>query len=120
MIIKKNIINYTEYILLASLFVVGVVHYLGLLDMKMYFSGILFLIVCVYISFLWKENIVDERSEFIKSKTDRLLFLLLNAILSVYVLLGILIHFDYNNSLLLLAGITIAKIVISKYLENKN
>lgn len=119
-IVKKHIINYTEYILLSSLLLVGVLHYLDLLDMKMYFSGLLFLVVCVYISLLWKENVGDERTEFIKAKTDRYLFLILNFILSIYVLFGILLHYDYNQGLILLSLITFTKILISKHLENKN
>ena len=112
----KNI----ELTLLFLLGMVAIVHYMGLLDMKMYFSGIIFFAVCVYISFLWKEAKGDERDEYIKAKTDRYLFLLCNFIISLYILLGIILHFDFSIPLLFLSIMTLSKIIISKFLDLKN
>ena len=119
-IIKRHIINYTEYFLIGILALVAIVHYAGLLDMKMYFSGILLLLVCVYISLVITEKKGDERDEFIKAKTDRYLYLFINILLSIYVLFGILFHFDNTLATALLGIITLAKIIIGKFLQNKN
>jgi hypothetical protein len=117
---KENIINYIEIVLLGLLGLIAIVHYMGLLDMKMYFSGIIFFAICAYVLFLYRETSGDERTEYIKAKTDRYLYLLCNFIISIYILLGIILHFDFSIPLFFLSVMTLSKIIISKILEINN
>jgi len=118
--IKNYIKNYAEYFLVGILAFVAFVHYAGLLDMEMYFSGITLLIVCVYISLVVTEKNGDERNELIKAKTDRYLYLFVNILLSGYVLTGILFHLDIKLATIFLGIMTLSKIIIGKILQNNN
>lgn len=111
---KKYAEFYLGLIILSLMFV----HFFGLLDQSMMFSGLILILSFTFIGLVWGERSVDERDEFIRAKTDRYLYLLTLTSLSVLILFKTFAHIDYFYELILISILTFGKLVISKYLKN--
>ena len=106
-----------EFVLGISIVLLFLVHYFGFLDQSMIFSGILVTLVCAFIGLVWKEQALDEREEFIRTKTDRYLFLLTLSLISLSIIYKTFNHINYFEELLLLVILSIIKLFLSRFIS---
>ena len=109
-----------EYVLASVIIVTFITYYFDLLKDGMMMSGIFAVVIMVYISMLWAEKIEDERDEYIRSKVDRVLY-----ILTLVMVLGDIIyktfsHQSYMSDIIILTILSLSKIVLSKVIKDTN
>ena len=97
-----------------------VAHFLGLFDPGMMVSGLMVVFSCAYIGFLWRESVYDERDEYIRSKVDRLLYILTLILLTIVIVYKAFSHSSYISEILIISLLSFGKIIMSYYIKNKN
>ena len=83
-------------------------------------SGIIVLVLVLYIALMFAETVHDERDEYIRSKVDRILY-----ILTLLLILGDIIwktfsHFSYMSEVVLLTILSLSKIIVAKVIKNSH
>lgn len=103
-----------EYVL--SVLIIGsfITYYFDLLHDGMMTSGIIAVVVMVYIGIIWQEQTHDERDEYIRSKVDRILYIMTLVLLLADITYKTFAHVSYMNELSILTILSIAKVVLSK------
>jgi hypothetical protein len=109
-----------EYILPVLILGSFITYYFDLLHDGMVTSGIIAVILMVYIGILWQEQVHDERDEYIRSKVDRVLYILTLALLLVDITHKTFAHVSYMSELSILTILSIAKIVLSKLIRTNS
>ncbi len=113
--------KYIKEIVLSAVIALSlIVHFFDLLNDSMMFSGVIVIIILGYITTLFQESIQDERDEQIRFQTNRYLYILTTFILLAIIIYKIFTHINYQEELLILTIISIAKIILSKFLNEHN
>lgn len=116
----KKFIKLNEVTLGGTLFGLLIAHFLGLFDSKMILSGIMVVFSCIYIGFLWRESVYDERDEYIRAKVDRLLYIATLLLLTIVIVYKAFAHINYTSEIIVISLLSFAKIVISFIIKNKH
>jgi hypothetical protein len=109
-----------EYLMAVVIIVTFITYYFDLLKDGMMMSGVFAVIIMVYISMLWAEKIEDERDDYIRSKVDRILY-----ILTLLIVLGDIVyktfnHQSYMSDIVILTVLSLSKIILSKIIKETN
>ena len=97
-----------------------VAHFLGLFDPGMMVSGLMVVFTSAYIGFLWRENVYDERDEYIRSKVDRILYIFILSLLTVTIVYKAFAHVSYLSEILIISLLSFGKIIISYIVKKIN
>ena len=103
-----------EYVLAFVIIATFITYYFDLLKDGMMMSGIFAVVIMVYISMLWAEKIEDERDEYIRSKVDRILYILTLVIVLGDIIYKTFSHQSYMSDIIILTILSLSKIVLSK------
>ena len=103
-----------EYVLAFVIIATFITYYFDLLKDGMMMSGIFAVVIMVYISMLWAEKIEDERDEYIRSKVDRILYILTLVIVLGDIVYKTFSHQSYMSDIIILTILSLSKIVLSK------
>jgi hypothetical protein len=117
---KVVTIKTKEYILAGLIIASFIAYYCDLLQDGMVMSGILATIIVLYIGLVWAEKIHDERDEYIRSKVDRILYLVTLVILLVDIVYKTFTHQSYMSEILLLTILSLTKVVVSTMIKEKS
>ncbi len=113
-------IKVKEYVLALIIIATFITYYFDLLKDGMMMSGIFAVVIMVYISMLWAEKTEDERDEYIRSKVDRILYILTLVIVLGDIVYKTFSHQSYINDIIILTILSLSKIVLSKVIKNTN
>jgi nitrate reductase gamma subunit len=106
-----------EYLVALVIIATFITYYFDLLKDGMMMSGIFAVVIMVYISMLWAEKIEDERDEYIRSKVDRLLYILTLIIVLGGIVYKTFSHQSYMSDIIILTILSLSKIVLSKVVK---
>lgn len=109
-----------EYVVALVIIGTFVTYYFDLLKDGMMMSGIFAVVIMVYISMLWAEKIKDERDEYIRSKVDRILYILTLVIVLGDIIYKTFSHQSYMSDIIILTILSLSKIVLSKVIKDTN
>ena len=109
-----------EIVLGFLIFVSFITYYFDLLKDGMMISGIIAVIVMIYISLMWSEKAYDERDEYIRSKVDRSLYIIIMVLFLIDIVYKTFTHQSYMSEILILTILAVSKIVLSKFIKNNN
>lgn len=117
---KLHTTKLKEYVLAFLILASFATYYFDLLQDGMMTSGIIAVVIMLYISMIWAEKINDERDEYIRSKVDRFLY-----IITLVVILGDIVHKtfaheSYMSSVVILTILSLSKILLSYTIKNNN
>ena len=107
-----------EYVLAFVIIATFITYYFDLLKDGMMMSGIFAVVIMVYISMLWAEKIEDERDEYIRSKVDRILYILTLVIVLGDIVYKTFSHQSYMSDIIILTILSLSKIVLSKVIKD--
>ena len=107
-----------EYVLALIIIATFITYYFDLLKDGMMMSGIFAVVIMVYISMLLAEKIEDERDEFIRSKVDRILYIITLVIILGDILYKTFSHESYMSDIIILTILSLSKIILSKVIKN--
>ncbi len=114
-IINTQLKEYALAFVIVSSFLA---YYFDLLKDGMMMSGIFAVVIMVYIGIIWQEGAHDERDEFIRSKVDRILFILTLVLIFFDIIYKTFAHTSYMDGVIILAILSLSKIVLSKVIKN--
>ena len=109
-----------EIALAGLLFGLLIAHFLGLFDPGMMVSGLMVVFTSLYIGFLWRESVYDERDEYIRAKVDRILYIFTLLLLTIVIVYKAFAHAGYLSEILIISLLSFGKIIISYTIKNKN
>ncbi len=109
-----------EYVLGAVILLAFALYYFDVLKDGMMISGIFAVIIMLYISMIWREEVLDERDEYIRSKTDRYLYIVTLIIILLDVVYKTFTHQSYMSEVIILTILSLSKIVLGKFLKDRN
>ncbi len=109
-----------EYILGFLILVTFITYYFDLLKDGMMMSGILAVVVMFYISMIWSEKVSDERDEYIRSKVDRMLYIITMILFLIDIIYKTFIHESYMSEIIILTILALSKIFLSKLVKERN
>ncbi len=112
--------NTKEYILGFSILTTFVIYYFDLLKDGMVMSGLIAVLVMLYISVLWNENVNDERDEYIRSKVDRYLYIITMSLFLMDIIYKTFSHQSYMSEIIILTILALSKIFLSKLVKSNN
>lgn len=119
-IINKINNNTKEYILGCLILATFVTYYFDLLKDDMMMSGLIAVLVMLYISLLWSEKVNDERDEYIISKVDRWLYIITMSLFLVDIIYKTFSHQSYMSEIVILTILALSKITLSKLVKERN
>ncbi len=121
-IIKTNKISVEvkEYVLGLLILIAFATYYFDLLKDGMMMSGILAVIVMLYIGMIWSEKIHDERDEYIRSKIDRWLYVITMSLFFIDIIYKTFTHQSYMSEIMILTVLALSKIALTKLVNNNN
>lgn len=102
-----------EIVLTGLLSGLLIAHFLGLFDSSMMVSGLMVVFSCAYIGLLWRENIYDERDEYIRGKVDRMLYIITLILLTLVIVYKAFAHVQYTSEILIISLLSFGKIIMS-------
>ncbi len=117
---SKLSIQMKEYILGFLILASFLTYYFDLLKDGMMVSGLIAVIISSYIVLLWSEKVNDERDEYIRSKVDRYLYILVMALFLIDIVYKTYIHHSYVSEIIILTILALSKIVLTKIVKNNN
>lgn len=97
-----------------------ITYYFDLLHDGMMMSGVIAVILMVYIGIIWQEQTHDERDEYIRSKVDRILYIVTLVLLLIDITHKTFAHISYMSELVILTTLSLAKVILSTFLRNKH
>lgn len=109
-----------EYVLAGVIISSFVIYYFDLLKDGMVMSGIFAVILMVYIAIIWQESAHDERDEFIRSKVDRILYILTLVLIFIDIVYKTFTHESYMGGVIILTILSLSKIVLSKIIKSSH
>jgi hypothetical protein len=109
-----------EYVLGAVILFAFALYYFDVLKDGMMISGVFAVVIMLYISMIWREDVVDERDEYIRSKTDRYLFIITLAVILIDVIYKTFAHESYMSDVIILTILSLSKIILGKFLKDRN
>ncbi len=109
-----------ECILGFLILVTFITYYFDLLKDGMMMSGILAVVVMFYISMIWSEKVSDERDEYIRSKVDRMLYIITMILFLIDIIYKTFIHESYMSEIIILTILALSKIFLSKLVKERN
>lgn len=109
-----------EYILGFLILVTFITYYFDLLKDGMMMSGVLAVVVMFYISMIWSEKVSDERDEYIRSKVDRMLYIITMILFLIDIIYKTFIHESYMSEIIILTILALSKIFLSKLVKERN
>lgn len=109
-----------EYVLAFLIVLSFLAYYFDLFKDGMMMSGIFAVVIMLYISIIWQEKINDERDEYIRSKIDRYLYLLTLSLIFIDTMYKTFTHQSYMDAVIILTVLSLAKVVLSKTIQNNN
>jgi hypothetical protein len=109
-----------EYILGFLILVSFITYYFDLLKDGMMMSGLLAVVVMLYISMIWSEKVYDERDEYIRSKVDRWLYIITMSLFLIVIVYKTFSHESYMTEIIILTILALAKIILSKVVKESN
>lgn len=112
--------QHKEYLLAFLILGSFVTYYFDLLKDGMVMSGLFAVVMMIYIGIIWQEKISDERDEFIRSKVDRMLYIITLILLLIDITIKTFAHVSYMNELIILTTLSLAKVIVSAVLRNKH
>jgi hypothetical protein len=86
----------------------------------MMMSGLLAVVVMLYISLMWSEKVSDERDEYIRSKVDRWLYIITMSLFLIDIIYKTFTHQSYMSEIVILTVLALAKIILSKVVKERN
>jgi hypothetical protein len=111
--VKESILGFLILISFAA-------YYFDWLHDGMMTSGIVAVLIMLYISMIWSEKVYDERDEYIRSKVDRLLYISTLIMLLIDIVYKTFSHQSYMSEISILTVLALAKILLSKVIKDKN
>lgn len=109
-----------EYVLGAVILLAFALYYFDILKDGMMISGVFAVIIMLYISMIWREEVLDERDEYIRAKTDRYLYIITLVILLSDVAYKTFAHQSYMSDVVILTILSLSKIILGKFLKDRN
>lgn len=109
-----------EYVLAFLIIVSFATYYFDLLKDGMVVSGIIAVVILLYISMLWAEKIHDERDEYIRGKVDRWLYIITLVLLFADIVYKTFAHLSYMDDVVLLTILSLTKIILSNIVKYKS
>ena len=109
-----------EYVLGFLILVTFITYYFDLLKDGMIMSGILAVVVMLYIGMIWSEKVYDERDEYIRSKTDRWLYIITLSLFLIDIIYKTFTHQSYMSEIIILTVLALSKIILTKVVKNNN
>lgn len=109
-----------EYILGFLILASFITYYFDLLKDGMMASGLIAIIILSYIILLWSEKVHDERDEYIRSKVDRYLYILVMGLFLIDIIYKTMIHHSYVSEIIILTILALSKIILSKVVKSTN
>jgi hypothetical protein len=109
-----------EYALPALILASFITYYFDFLKDGMMISGIFSVLIMLYIGILWREQIKDERDDFIRSKVDRYLFISTLGFIFIDILYKTYNHQSYMSEVIILTALSLLKIILSKTIDRKH
>lgn len=109
-----------EYILPTVIIGTFLVYYFDLLKDGMMMSGLLAVVMTLYISMMWAEKVEDERDEYIRSNVDRILYILVLVLLLIDIVYKTFTHESYMSEVIILVILSLSKIILSKTMKHNN
>lgn len=116
----KLLSTYNEVSLFGLLVGLLIAHFLGLFDSGMMISGMMVVFSCVYIGFLWRETVYDERDEYIRAKVDRMLYIFTLILLTGTIVYKAFAHTTYTSEIFIISLLSFGKIIMSYIVKNKH
>lgn len=118
---KLNMKSDTKEYILGFLIVLSfVTYYFDLLRDGMMMSGVLAVVIMLYISMIWSEKVYDERDEYIRSKVDRYLYIITMSLFLVDIIYKTFTHQSYMSEIFILTVLALSKIILSKFTKDNN
>ena len=118
--IINNIKMYREYLLSVLIVLSFAAYYFDWLKDGMMMSGIIALILTIYISVIWSEKVYDERDEYIRSKVDRWLYIITMLIILCSVVYKTFTNSSYMLEVFILTALALSKVFLSKIVKEEN
>lgn len=119
-IINKISSEVKEYILGGLILITFLAYYFDLLKDGMMMAGFLTVVVLSYIVLIWSEKVNDERDEYIRSKIDRYLYILVMGLFLIDIIYKTYIHHSYMSEIIILTILALSKIVLTKVVKSNN
>lgn len=117
---SKLSIQMKEYILGFLILASFLTYYFDLLKDGMMMSGLLAVVVMLYISMIWSEKTFDERDEYIRSKVDRWLYIITMSLFLIDIIYKTFTHQSYMSEIVILTILAISKTVLAKVVKERN
>ena len=95
-------------------------YYFDLLKDGMMMSGLIAVVVMIYISMIWSEKVYDERDEYVRSKLDRYLYILTMSLFLIDIIYKTFTHQSYMSEILILTILAVSKIFLAKFIKDNN
>ncbi len=109
-----------EYILAGLIIASFLAYYFDLFKDGMMMSGVFAVVIMAYIAIIWQESVHDERDEYIRSKVDRILYILTLSLIFLDIVYKTFTHASYMDGVIILTVLSIAKVVLSKTMRSQN
>jgi hypothetical protein len=109
-----------EYILGFLILASFITYYFDLLKDGMMMSGLIAVVVMLYISMMWSEKVNDERDEYIRSKVDRWLYIITTSLFLIDIIYKTFAHLSYMSEIIILTILALSKIILSKAVKERN
>lgn len=107
-----------EYVLAVVIIASFLAYYFDLLKDGMMMSGIFAVVMMVYIGIIWQEGAHDERDEYIRSKVDRILYIITLVLIFTDIVYKTFAHISYMDDVIILTILSLSKITLSKVIKN--
>ena len=118
--VKKISSEVKEYILGILILISFIAYYFDLMRDGMMMSGLIAVVILSYIALIWSERVHDERDEYIRSKVDRYLYILVMGLFLIDIIYKTYIHHSYMSEIVILTILALSKIVLTKVIKNNN
>lgn len=109
-----------EYILGFLILIAFITYYFDLLKDGMMMSGLIAVVILSYIALIWSEKVHDEREEYIRSKVDRWLYIIVMGLFLIDITYKTYIHHSYMSEIVILTILAVSKIILTKVIKNTN
>jgi hypothetical protein len=109
-----------EYIVSVLIVVSFITYYFDLLHDGMMTSGVIALVLTVYIGIIWQEKVHDERDEYIRAKVDRILYISTLVLLLIDIIHKTFAHTSYMSEIIILTVLSLVKVVLSKIIKESH
>lgn len=109
-----------DLLMIISIILAFAMYYFDLFKDGMVMSGFIVILILIYIALLWSEKVNDERDEYIRAKTGRLLYITTILALLADIVYKTFSHESYVSSVTILTLLALTKVISSRYFKDNN